>query len=120
MRNRGCMAAKVTGVAAVAALIFGVMGPASAAMQDVEYRLDPGKGTITLPTSGDPVVISFLDGTGIVGTYDDVSGDVRGSFTTAPIPSTRPARHRLPLGRPSARSRRSRRQLVAPPAPSTR
>ena len=67
-------------------------------MNDVEFRLEPGNGSITLPTSGDPVVISLLDATGVVGTYDDVSGDFLGSFTTAPIPSTRPAPAPAPPG----------------------
>lgn len=82
MMNRGRTAAKVTGVAAAAALVFGVMGPAGAATQDVSYAL--GTGTVTV---GD-TVYNLPAATGIVGTWDDVSGDFTGEFTSAPVPSS--------------------------------
>jgi hypothetical protein len=100
MTNRGRTAAKLTGVAAAAALVFGVIGPAGAATQNVEYRLDAdaGGGDITLPTSGDPVVIDLLAATGVTGTWDDVTGAFTGSFETAPIQATNPAPSPAPPG----------------------
>lgn len=88
MRNRSRTAAKVTGVVAAAALIFGATsGPAGAAVQDVEYTLS--SGNVTLPTSGDPLVISFPASTGLTGTWDDATGDFDAAFTSAPFTSSR-------------------------------
>jgi len=86
MKNRSRLAAKVTGVLAAGALLFGVAGPAAAAPLDVEYRIDTG--TITLPSAA-PVVIPLPAATGIVGTWDDATGDFTGDFTSEPFTSSR-------------------------------
>jgi hypothetical protein len=82
MKNRSRMAAKVTGVVAAGALLFGVVGAAGAASQAVEYKLD--SGSVTLGT-GDPFVLN--PATGVTGTWDDVTGDFTGTFTSAPTAS---------------------------------
>jgi len=64
-------------------LVFGVMGPAGAATQDVSYAL--GTGTVTV---GD-TVYNLPASTGIVGTWDDVSGDFSGVFSSTAVQSSR-------------------------------
>lgn len=82
MRNRGRTAARVTGVVAAAALVFGVMGPAGAATRDVEYAL--GTGTVQVGANN----YALPEATGIVGTWDDVSGAFDGVFTSDLVATT--------------------------------
>ncbi len=81
MSTGGRTAAKITGVAAAAGLVFGMMGPAFAASQVVEYRLDSGSVTINETTYALP------DSTGIEGTWDDATGDFTGVFRSSAVPS---------------------------------
>lgn len=87
MKNRSRMAAKLTGVLAAGALLFGAVGPAGAASQDVSYALT--SGGISLPTSTVPLVIPLPAATGLTGTWDDVTGDFSAAFTSAEFSSTR-------------------------------
>src|SRR4051812_28033412 len=79
MNNRSRVAAKATGVLAAGALVFGVVGTAGAATNDVSYKLDSGSVTIG---TGAPFALN--PSTGVTGTYDDVTGAFAGTFTSAP------------------------------------
>src|SRR4051812_29536791 len=79
MKNRSRIAAKVTGVVAAGALVFGVVGAAGAATNEVSFKLDSGSVTIG---TGAPFALN--PATGVTGTYDDVTGAFVGTFTSAP------------------------------------
>ena len=87
MKNRSRVAAKVTGLLAAGALLFGVVGPASAATQDVSYAL--ASGGISLPTPDGALDIALPSATGLVGTWDDVTGEFSAAFSSAEFSSTR-------------------------------
>jgi len=87
MKNRSRLAAKVTGVLAAGALLFGVVGPAGAASQSVSYALT--SGGISLPTSTVPLVIPLPAATGLTGTWDDATGAFSAAFTSVEFSSTR-------------------------------
>jgi hypothetical protein len=84
MRNRGRFAAKAAGVFAAMALMVGLMGPAGAAEIDVSFLLEDGS-EITTPGQ----VLPLFDpdnpmSSGIVGVWDDTTGDLTADLEIAP------------------------------------
>jgi hypothetical protein len=84
MRNRGRFAAKAAGVFAAMALMVCLMGPAGAAEIDVSFLLEDGS-EITTPGQ----VLPLFDpdnpmSSGIVGVWDDTTGDLTADLEIAP------------------------------------
>lgn len=82
MVMRAGVMTKVCTVAAAGAVVFGVMGPASAATRDVEYALVAGTVTVG---SNDYVLPAA---TSLVGTWDDATGAFDAVFTSDVVAST--------------------------------
>jgi len=82
MTNRKRTAAKLAGIAAAAALILSTVGTASAASQSISYALSTG--SMTLGANSYPLPAS----TGIVGTWDDATGDFAGTFSSEAVSFT--------------------------------
>lgn len=84
MSNRGRLAAKLFGVVGAMALMIGVMGPAGAADVDVSFLLQDGS-EITTPGQVLPLFDpANPESSGIVGVWDDVTGDLTADMEIAP------------------------------------
>jgi hypothetical protein len=83
MSRTGKVAPVVGGVAMVVGLLVATVGVAGAAVHEVEYRLDSGETSI----GGGPP-FSLSPSTGVRGTYDDETGEYRGTFVSAPVGTT--------------------------------
>jgi hypothetical protein len=99
MTKNGRIASVVGGAAVAAALLLlGTVGVAFAAIHEVEYTLETGQVSI-----GDGPPFESSPSTGVIGTFDDETGEFEGTYVSAPVAATLDTEV----------------QVVPPPAPKT-